>query len=551
MVVLDDLSTGFAENLDGVDVELVEGSILDVDLLEKVADGADAIVHLGARPSVPRSIADPVASHLANATGTVNVLEAARRQDAYVVVASSSSVYGATPTLPKREDLPTRPLSPYAASKLATEAYTNAYATSFGLETLALRFFNVFGPRQAAGHAYAAVVPAFVDAALAGRPVTIYGDGTQSRDFTYVDTVTAVLVDAVRRRLTDPEPMNLAFGTRTDLLTLVDLLEDELGHPVERRFEAPRPGDVPHSQADGSRLVAAFPDVVPVALAEGLAATVAWMRGGGLTSPTSGVADRRRGRPAQADATAGGGVAIGVHHAGDDVPLVEVPTGLGDGGRAHPRPPLGRAGEGGDRRAEGGGIAGRHEQPGDVVVDDLAAAADVGRDDRQARRRRLHRGSRLALAVGGEDEHVERAEQVGDVVAVTEERHAGGPGPLDDGGVERIGLVTVCAADDDETDAWSEARRRPRTAPGSPSRRRAARRCRRRPSRPWHPTRRATPAGVRPPADPGRKRVRSTPLPRWRTLARAARRKRRIVATSSTFCTSSACDQREAKASRA
>ena len=278
VVAFDDLSTGFAANLDDVEVELVEGSVLDVDLLENVAHGADAIVHLGARPSVPRSITDPVASHLANATGTVNVLEAARRQHTYVVVASSSSVYGATPTLPKREDLPARPLSPYAASKLATEAYTNAYASSYGLDTLALRFFNVFGPGQAAGHAYAAVVPAFVDAALDGRPLTIYGDGTQSRDFTFVDTVTAVLEDAVRRRVTDAEPMNLAFGTRTDLLTLVDLLQRELGHRLECHFVAPRPGDVPHSQADSARLQAAFPGIVPVPLAEGLAATVAWMR---------------------------------------------------------------------------------------------------------------------------------------------------------------------------------------------------------------------------------------------------------------------------------
>ena len=130
---------------------------------------------------MPRSIADPVATHLANATGTVEVLEAARRTGAHVVVASSSSVYGATPTLPKREDLPTRPMSPYAASKLATEAYTNAYAHSFGMATLALRFFNVFGPRQPAGHAYAAVVPAFIDAALAGRPLPIDGDGRQTQ----------------------------------------------------------------------------------------------------------------------------------------------------------------------------------------------------------------------------------------------------------------------------------------------------------------------------------------------------------------------------------
>ena len=209
VVVLDDLSTGLQANLAGVgDVELQVGSILDEAALRGAAEDAGAIVHLAARPSVPRSIAEPVASHLANATGTIQVLEAARRTGAHVVVASSSSVYGATPTLPKREDLPTRPMSPYAASKLAAEAYTNAYAHSFGLPTLALRLFNVFGPRQPAGHAYAAVVPVFVDAALAGLPLTVDGDGTQTRDFTFVDTVATVIADAVVRRVTDPEPVN-------------------------------------------------------------------------------------------------------------------------------------------------------------------------------------------------------------------------------------------------------------------------------------------------------------------------------------------------------
>jgi UDP-glucose 4-epimerase len=278
VVAIDDLSTGDRANLDGVDVELVEGSILDEAALGAAAADVDAIVHLAARPSVPRSIADPVASHLANASGTVAVLETARRSGAHVVVASSSSVYGSNPALPKHEGLATRPLSPYAASKLATEAYTNAYLHSYGMDTLAFRFFNVFGPYQPAGHAYAAVVPAFVDAALAGRPLTVFGDGTQSRDFTFVDTVTAVLTDAVLRRVADPDPVNLAFGTRTDLLTLIDMLEQQIGHPLERDHQPVRPGDVPHSQADSSRLTALFPSVAPTALEDGLAATIAWMR---------------------------------------------------------------------------------------------------------------------------------------------------------------------------------------------------------------------------------------------------------------------------------
>jgi UDP-glucose 4-epimerase len=277
VIAIDDLSTGAAANLDGTDADLVEGSILERDVLDQAMQGADAIVHLAALPSVPRSLADPVASHVANASGTVEVLEAARRAgNPHVVVASSSSVYGANPTLPKQEELATRPLSPYAASKLATEAYALAYQSSFGLPVLAFRFFNVFGPLQPAGHAYAAVVPAFIDAALSGAPLTIHGDGRQTRDFTFVDTVTGVVSDALDRRVTCPDPVNLALGTRTDLLTLVGILEDVVGRPLERVHADPRPGDVRHSQADSTRLQALFPNVAPTPLRDALTATVDW-----------------------------------------------------------------------------------------------------------------------------------------------------------------------------------------------------------------------------------------------------------------------------------
>ncbi len=284
VVALDNLSTGFRTNLDGVDARLVEGDILQPADLDAVLDGARAVVHLAARPSVPRSVKDPVASHLANATGTINVLEAARRaggdgpDGVQVIVASSSSVYGSNPALPKHEDLATRPMSPYAASKLATEAYTLAYQTTYGLPTLAFRFFNVFGPLQAAGHAYAAVIPAFVDAALRGVPLPVQGDGTQSRDFTFVDTVAAVICDAIVRRVASVEPVNLAFGSRTNLLEVISLLEAELGHPLEVEHLAPRVGDVPHSQAANDRLRALFPDIEAVSLTDGLRATVEWFR---------------------------------------------------------------------------------------------------------------------------------------------------------------------------------------------------------------------------------------------------------------------------------
>jgi UDP-glucose 4-epimerase len=198
--------------------------------------------------------------------------------DPLVIVASSSSVYGANPTLPKHEGLMLAPMSPYAASKMATEQYAMAWQSSFGQRSLAFRFFNVFGPRQAPGHAYAAVVPAFVYAALTGAPLTVHGDGTQSRDFTYVGTVAEVITAAIVGQISHPTPINLAFGTRVSLRELIALLETQLGFSLERVHTELRPGDVPHSQADNSLLRSVVPDVTPVALSEGLAATIEWMR---------------------------------------------------------------------------------------------------------------------------------------------------------------------------------------------------------------------------------------------------------------------------------
>jgi UDP-glucose 4-epimerase len=282
VVVVDDFSTGKRSNLVDVDVTVVEGSILDPSALDQAMASAACVVHLAARPSVPRSISDPVASHQANASGTVAVLEAARRHSVgHVVVASSSSVYGANPTLPKHEDLTPQPLSPYAASKLATESYALAYQHSYGLGVLAFRFFNVFGPLQGAGHAYAAVIPAFVSAALANEPLPVHGDGLQTRDFTYIDSLTSVLADAVLRRVTSRRPVNLAFGGRTDLLTVIGLLEEILGSPLARRHMEPRAGDVRDSQADQSLLRSLFPQISPIDLETGLRATVDWFVKGG------------------------------------------------------------------------------------------------------------------------------------------------------------------------------------------------------------------------------------------------------------------------------
>ena len=278
VVILDDFSTGYRDNLtDGA--LLVEGTILDATAVDEAFAGVDSVVHLAALGSVPRSIADPLASHAANATGTLGVLEGARRAGCgHVVSASSSSVYGLNPALPKSEREWVRPMSPYAVTKLATEQYTLAYQQSFGIDSLAFRFFNVYGPLQRAGHVYAAVIPIFIDALLRGDSLPINGDGSHSRDFTYVGTVCRIILDAVERRVSHPEPVNLAFGTNTTLLELVDRLEVTSGLSAEVVHRDARPGDVKHSQADNAVLRSLFPDVEPVSLDQGLIDTLAWFK---------------------------------------------------------------------------------------------------------------------------------------------------------------------------------------------------------------------------------------------------------------------------------
>lgn len=280
LTLIDDLSSGSLDNLASFDAgPLLEGSILDSALLDRALAGADAVVHLAARPSVARSVAEPVVSHEVNASGTVAVLEAMRRADVgHILVSSSSSVYGANPMLPKREDMVAMPVSPYAASKLAAESYALAWAAVYGLDVLAFRFFNVFGPLQAADHAYAAVVPAFLSAALDKRPLPLHGDGSQSRDFTFVGTVVDILVDALCRRVCLDRPVNLAFGSRVTLLELIARLEVILGRDLDVEHLPRRPGDVAASSADGTQLLKLFPDVQPVSLATGLAETLEWFQ---------------------------------------------------------------------------------------------------------------------------------------------------------------------------------------------------------------------------------------------------------------------------------
>lgn len=281
VVVIDDLSTGYEANLEGVNARFVKGSILERRHLANAMESADSVVHLAALGSVPRSIDNPVATHAANATGSLAVLEAARAAGVrHVVAASSSSVYGLNPALPKGEREWIRPMSPYAVSKLAAEQYALAYQQSFDMRTMAFRFFNVYGPRQRAGHVYAAVIPTFIDALLRGEPLLVNGDGSHSRDFTFVGTVCRVLLDACELRLTHAEPVNLAFGTNTTLLELIDTIEAVSGRAADVLYREARPGDVKHSQADNGVLRSLFPAVTPVSLDRGLAETLAWFKEG-------------------------------------------------------------------------------------------------------------------------------------------------------------------------------------------------------------------------------------------------------------------------------
>ena len=242
-------------------------------------EGVRYVIHLAALPSVARSVEDPLSSHEVNVTGTLNVLEAARRAGVKrVVSASSSAVYGVRGTLPRSEDQPPQPLSPYAASKLATEYYCAVYHRLHGLETVSMRYFNVFGPRQDPTSQYAAVVPSFVENLLNGRSPTIYGDGEQSRDFTYVDNVVAANLSAARAPDAAGAVLNIACGERFSVNQLLSSLKAILGSQVEARYVEARPGDVRHSQASieqARKLIGYEPQV---SLEEGLRRTVDWFR---------------------------------------------------------------------------------------------------------------------------------------------------------------------------------------------------------------------------------------------------------------------------------
>ncbi len=282
MRVLDNFSTGSPANLPtpGADLEIIHGDIRDLAVLERAAAGVGAIFHQAAMRSVPRSVADPLGANDNNVTGTLQVFEAARRAGVpRVVYASSSSVYGDRPELPKREDQPPAPISPYAVSKAAGEQYGQVWHRLYGVETVGLRYFNVFGPRQDPASEYAAVIPKFILWGLRNEALEVHGDGRQSRDFTYIDNVVDANLLAACAPDVGGEVFNVGGGERTSLLEIIARLEKLLGRPLVRRHTPLRAGDVPHTLADvskGKRLLGYTP---LVNFDDGLARTVQYFRG--------------------------------------------------------------------------------------------------------------------------------------------------------------------------------------------------------------------------------------------------------------------------------
>lgn len=277
VVVVDDLSTGLLNNVDQARANFHQFSITDPEKLLVALNGCSTIFHLAARGSVPRSIKNPKATHEVNATGTLNVLEVARKTGAHVIFSSSSSVYGRNMQLPKDESMWLSPLTPYAASKLSAEGYVQAYAAAYNLPTTTLRFFNVFGPRQRPDHEYAAVLPKWIWLAMHGKPIDVYGDGTASRDFTYIDTVLDIAMMAMNEKITSEGAVNLAYGNRIFLNDTIAILKTHFPD-LKVNYIGERLGDVKESQNTPKLLKSLFPTVVPKPFEEALSETVNWLK---------------------------------------------------------------------------------------------------------------------------------------------------------------------------------------------------------------------------------------------------------------------------------
>jgi UDP-glucose 4-epimerase len=277
--VLDNFSTGSRRNLEDLDVEIVEGELRSYERVHNAVRGSEIVFHLGALGSVPRSVQDPLTSSAVNVEGTLNVMLAARDEGIRrVIFASSSSIYGNQPELPLRESMAPDPISPYGVAKLAAERYCVSFSRVYhSFEAVVLRYFNVFGPRQDPGSQYAAVVPLFIIAIAAGQPVTIFDDGEQSRDFTYVDNVVRANLLAADAAGANGRIFNISAGAPVTVNLLADAIGDLLGKPVERRYLPPRPGDLRHSWADMSEGQEALGYEPTVSLEEGLRRTAAFL----------------------------------------------------------------------------------------------------------------------------------------------------------------------------------------------------------------------------------------------------------------------------------
>ncbi len=281
VTIVDNFSTGSERNLDDLssNCTILEGDLCEFPLVQDAVEGMEVVFHQAALPSVPRSVEDPLASHAANVDGTLNLLRACQLGGVRrVVYASSSSVYGDLEQLPKVESQPPAPISPYAADKLSGEYYCSVFHRVYGLETVALRYFNVFGPRQSPNSPYAAVIPRFIQALLQNESPTIYGDGKQSRDFTYVDNVVDANLLAAFSPGAKGEIMNLACGEATTLLELLKILQQLTGHSIAPKMAEPRSGDVRHSRADITKAQQILNYAPKVSLADGLERTVKWYR---------------------------------------------------------------------------------------------------------------------------------------------------------------------------------------------------------------------------------------------------------------------------------
>ncbi len=285
--VFDNFSTGSRANLGFARghrrLQVVRGDLTSLPAVRRALDGVSAVFHQAAMRSVPRSVADPLGCHASNATGTLHLFvgAAGMKKKPRIVYASSSSVYGERPDLPKREEQPTAPISPYAASKVAGEIYASVWSRLFGLETVGLRYFNVFGPRQDPKSEYAAVIPRFILWGSEDKPLQVHGDGTQSRDFTYIDNVVSANLRAAGAKAgaVSGKSYNVGCGSRTSLLEIIALLERMLGRPLKRKHLASRVGDVPHTLADIGQAKRDMGYEPLVEFEEGLARTVTFFTG--------------------------------------------------------------------------------------------------------------------------------------------------------------------------------------------------------------------------------------------------------------------------------